>query len=237
MRRTLGTLRRDSPLIIPVASMALALAVVGASLGAIAVTKGVPLWLVTLMAALVFAGGSELLAVGMATSGAAPFAVVLGGLLLNARHLPYGLALGGMLADSGPVGRLFGSHLLVDEAVAFALAESDPHRRRRAYWAAGLTLYGVWAPSVFLGGLLGDGIGDPRALGLDAALPAGLLALVLPALRDRPTLRAVALGSTVAVVLTPVLEEGLPVLCGLFGMVAALPVATGHSDERSEAGV
>lgn len=205
--------------------MGFALAVIGASLGAIAVSRGVPLWLATLMAALVFAGGSELMAVGMATSGAAPLAVVLGGVLLNARHLPYGLALGNVLGESGPLGRLFGSHLLVDEAVAFALAESDPHRQRRAYWAAGLTLYGVWAPSVFLGGLIGNGVGDPHALGLDAALPAGLLALLLPSLRDRLTLRAVVLGSAVAVVLTPLLPEGLPVLLALFGTLAALPAS------------
>ncbi|NHD17499.1 AzlC family ABC transporter permease [Actinopolyspora sp. BKK1] len=232
MKRTARGSGDETSLFAPVASMGLALAVIGASLGAIAVSRGVPLWLATLMGALVFAGGSELMAVGMATSGAAPLAVVLGGVLLNARHLPYGLALGNVLGRSGPLGRLFGSHLLVDEAVAFALAESDPQRQRRAFWVAGLTLYGVWAPSVFVGGLIGNGVGDPRALGLDAALPAGLLALVLPSLRDRPTLRAVVLGSVVAVVLTPLLAEGLPVLLALFGTLAALPASRG---ERSGA--
>lgn len=203
--------------------MAVALGLVGCSLGAIAASKGVPVWLVTLMALLVFAGGSEFMAVGLITGGAAPLAAVAGGLMLNARHLPFGLAVGGVLADSWPA-RLFGSHLMVDESVAFALAERDPHRQRRAYWVVGLTLYCVWAPTVLLGGLLGQAVGDPATLGLDAALPAALLALIVPSLHDRSTLRAVLLGAVIAIATTPVLPDGLPVMAALVGVAAALPV-------------
>ncbi|WP_246195594.1 AzlC family ABC transporter permease [Halopolyspora algeriensis] len=205
-----------------VLSMGTALAVVGCSLGAIAVGKGVPLWLVTLMGLLVFAGGSEFMAVGLISAGAAPVTAVVGGLMLNARHFPFGLAVGDVLGRSR-LARLFGSHIMVDEAVAFALAEQEPQRRRRAYWIAGLTVYGVWAPSILLGGLLGGQIGDPATFGLDAALPAALLALVMPSLRDRPTLRAVVIGAVIAVVATPVLPEGLPVMAALLGVAAALP--------------
>lgn len=217
------TLRLGDPLWRAVLSMAAAMAVVGASLGAIAVSKGVPLWLVTLMGALVFAGGSEFLVVGLMTSGAAPVTAVLGGLMLNARHFPFGLAVGGLLGRSRPA-RLVGSHLMVDESVAFALAESDPARRSRSYWTMGLALYCTWAPSVFVGGLLGQRVEDPGVFGLDAALPAALLALLMPSLGDRPALRAVALGVVVALMTTPLLPEGLPVLAALLGSAAALPL-------------
>lgn len=112
--------------------MAVAMALVGCSLGAIAVSKGIPLWLVTLMAALVFAGGSEFMAVGLLSGGAAPITAVVGGLMLNARHFPFGLAIGDALGR-GRLARLLGSHIMVDEAVAFALAEQDPQRRKRIY--------------------------------------------------------------------------------------------------------
>lgn len=206
-----------------VVSMAVALGLVACSLGAIAVSKGVPLWLVTVMALLVFAGGSEFMVVGLISGGAAPAAAVIGGLMLNARHLPFGLAVGDLIGTSRPA-RLLGSHLLVDESVAFALAERDPDRQRRVYWTVGLTLYAVWAPSVLLGGLLGRAIGDPAALGLDAALPAALLALIVPSLRDRPTLRAVALGAVIAIATTPLLPDGLPVMAALLGVAVTLPV-------------
>ncbi len=200
-----------------------ALAIVGASLGAIAVTQGVPIWLVTLMGVVVFAGGSEFMAIGLMTAGAAPMTAVLGGLMLNARHLPFGFAVGDAFGSRW-WSRMIGAHLMIDEAVAFTLAEQDPQRRRRAYWTSGAALFGTWAPSIFVGGLLGQWIGDPDVLGLDAALPAALFALITPSLRDHPTLRAVALGAVLAVVTTPVLPEGLPIVVAVLAVAAALPL-------------
>ncbi|WP_188988982.1 AzlC family ABC transporter permease [Saccharopolyspora thermophila] len=222
LQRTRTAFWRDA-LVRDVLSMALAMAIVGASLGAIAVSRGVPLPMITLMGAVVFAGGSEFMAVGLITAGAAPLTAVLGGLMLNARHFPFGLAVGGLL-DRGWPSRLVGSHLMVDESVAFALAQDTTAEKKRAYWLTGIALYCAWAPSVFLGGLLGQGIGDPSALGLDAAMPAALLALIMPSLREHRTLRAVALGALIAVVTTPVLPEGLPVMAALIGLAAALPL-------------
>ncbi|MFR9731881.1 AzlC family ABC transporter permease [Saccharopolyspora sp. MS10] len=227
--RTMRSWWRDK-LIRDLVALVPALAVVGASLGAIAVTKGVPLWLITLTAAAVFAGGSEFMLVGLLTAGAAPATAVLGGLLLNARHFPYGLAVGGLLGNRW-LDRLVGSHLMVDESVAFALAERDPARRRRAYWLTGTAVFLTWVPSVALGGLLGQVVGDPNRFGLDAALPAAILALIVPALRDAPTLRAVLGGVVLAVATTPVLPDGLPVLVALLGVVLALPVRRGPRPE------
>ncbi|MER7078033.1 AzlC family ABC transporter permease [Saccharopolyspora kobensis] len=222
VQRTRTSFWRDA-LVRDVLSMALAMAIVGASLGAIAVSKGVPLWMITLMGAVVFAGGSEFMAVGLVTAGAAPITAVLSGLMLNARHLPFGLAVGGLL-DRGWPSRLIGSHLMVDEAVAFAMAQRTPEQKRRAYWLTGIALYCAWAPSVFLGGLLGQGVGDPGAFGLDAAMPAALLALIMPSLREFRTLRAVAVGALIAVLTTPLLPEGLPVMVALVGVAAVLPL-------------
>ncbi|GAA4618577.1 AzlC family ABC transporter permease [Saccharopolyspora hordei] len=221
---------RDA-LVRDVLSMALAMAIVGASLGAIAVSEGVPLWMITLMGAVVFAGGSEFMAVGLLAAGAAPVTAVLSGLLLNARHLPFGLAVGGLFGRSWPR-RLLGSHLMVDESVAFALAQDTPEEKRRAYWLTGTALYCAWAPSVFLGGLLGQGVGDPGAFGLDAAMPAALLALIVPSLREFRTLRAVVVGVLVAVLTTPVLPEGLPVVAALVGLAAALPLPKALEEAR-----
>ncbi len=77
----------DRRLIRDVAAIALAICFVGMSFGAIAVASGVPAWAVVAMSVLVFAGGSQFLVVGMFAFGN-PVAAILGGLLLNARHLP-----------------------------------------------------------------------------------------------------------------------------------------------------
>ena len=198
-------------------AIAAAMIAVGASFGAIAVAYHLPAWVPFLMSTAVFAGGAQFLAVGLIAAGN-PIAAVLAGLLLNARHLPFGLAV------SGTVGprrrdRLVGSHLMTDEVVAFTLAEADPVRRRRTYWLIGVTLFTSWNVGTALGVLLGGAVGDPGTLGLDAAFPAGLIALVMPSLRDART-RAVALtGAVIAVALTPVLPAGLPVLSALLGLL------------------
>src|SRR5690242_7198024 len=84
----------DRTLIRDILAIALAVGVVGASFGTLAVSAGLSWWLPPLMSVLVFAGGSQFLAVGVIAAGGGPVAAVLGGLVLNARHLPYGLAIG-----------------------------------------------------------------------------------------------------------------------------------------------
>jgi 4-azaleucine resistance transporter AzlC len=200
-----------------VAALAAATLAVGASFGAITIAYGLPAWVPIGMSVLVFAGGAQFLAVGLLAAGN-PVAAVLAGLLLNARHLPFGLAVAETVGTRWR-DRLVGSHLMTDETVAFALAERDPAQRRRVYWTVGAMLFVTWNSGVVLGVLLGGATGNPDAFGLDAAFPAGLIALILPSLRDRDTRRVALTGAVVAVLLTPVLPAGLPVLCALLGLL------------------
>lgn len=201
-----------------VAALAIAATVIGVSFGAIAVAAGLPGPLVMAMSVLVFAGGAQFLAVGLLAAGS-PVGALLGGLLLNARHLPFGLAVADAVGHRWPA-RLAGSHLLIDESVAFALAQPDPRRRRAAYWLVGVTLFVTWNAGTIAGIMLGGAVADPAVFGLDAAFPAGLLALLWPSLRDS-TARNVALtGVAVALLTTPLLPAGVPVLLALTGLVA-----------------
>jgi 4-azaleucine resistance transporter AzlC len=197
-----------------------AVAVVGASFGALAASARLPLPIVLAMSLLVFAGGAQFLAVAVVAAGGSPVAVVLGGLLLNARHLPYGLAVADIVGRSWPA-RLLGAHLLVDEVVAFARAQDDPGRARRAYWLLGLILYLSWNVGTVLGALAGAAVPDPARFGVDAAFPAALFALVVPSLRDAVTVRVAVLGAALALAVSPWLPAGLPVLAALLGLAAA----------------
>ncbi|MBY8875979.1 AzlC family ABC transporter permease [Micromonospora sp. PLK6-60] len=212
---------RDGAMLRDVAAIGAAMLAVGASFGAVAVAAGLPAWATLAMSAIVYAGGAQFMAVGLIAAGS-PFAAVLAGLLLNARHLPFGLTLGGSLG-SQRWRRLLGSHLMTDEATAFALAQPAGDPRRRAFWLAGVLLFLAWNAGTLLGVLAGGAVGDPTVLGLDAAFPAGLIALLLPVLRDRDTRWVALTGAGLAVVTTPVLPAGLPVLLAL-GALALLLV-------------
>jgi 4-azaleucine resistance transporter AzlC len=194
---------------------------VGVSYGAIAVSSGFPFWLPMLMSLLVFAGASQFMFIGIVAAGGNPFAAVLAGLLANARHLPFGFAIGDVLGKRWP-SRLAGSHLMIDESVAFALAQREADRRRAAYWACGIGLFACWNLGVVAGAFAGSVISDTDVFGLDAAFPAVLLALVLPSLRDRATRLPVLVGVVAALVTTPFLPAGLPVLLALAGVVAGV---------------
>lgn len=208
----------DKVLIRDVLAIAAAVAVTGASFGAIAVASGLPWWVPEALSVLVFAGGAQFLAVGVVAAGGGPVAAVLGALLLNARLLPYGLAIADTIGQ-GRLARLLGSHLVTDETVAFAVAQPSRERGRAAFWLCGVVLFVAWNVSTLAGVLAGQAIGDPSAFGLDAAFPAALLALVLPSLRERATVLPALLGAAIALAATPFLPPGVPLLLALGGLV------------------
>ena len=203
-------------------AVAAAIGLVGASFGALAAAAGLSLAMSVALSLLVLAGGSQFLVVAVAAAGGSPVAAVAGGLLINARHLPYGLAVAPIVADR-PAARLLGAHLLIDEVVAFARARAEfgVERARAAYWVCGVLLMLFWNVGTVAGALAGAAVPDPAVLGLDAAFPAALLALLLPVLRRADARRVGLTAAGVALAATPLLPAGLPVLVGLLGLLAA----------------
>ena len=234
------TLLRDVGLV------CLADAIVGVSFGATSVGGGLAWWVPVALSVLVFAGGSQIAAVGVVLAGGSPLAAVLAGAVLNTRLLPYGFAVADVVGspavagdasvagDAGSAGarggqrgrllagrwlrRLAGPHVITDESVAFALRHSDPARRRSAFWACGVGLFVIWNLSVLVGVGLGSTVRDTNAFGLDATFPAVMLALALPALTSKSTRIAAGAGAVIAVALTPLLPAGLPLLAALGGL-------------------
>jgi 4-azaleucine resistance transporter AzlC len=215
---------RTDPIARDVTALCAAAVVVGVSFGAIASAAGFPLSQILVMNAFVYAGGAQFLAVGLAGAGATSVAIVAAGLLLNARHLPFGLAIGNEVLGGRRPARLLGSHLMTDESVAFALAQGDPVRRRRAYWLTGVSLFLTWNVSAAVGAIVGSALGDPDTFGIDAAFPAALLALTLPSLKDKVSVRVAVAGALLALGATPFLPAGLPVLVALVALALAVPV-------------
>lgn len=204
-------------------ALGMAVAAIGASFGVLAVAEGLSLAQTCALSLLVFAGGSQFAAVGVVAAGGAAGAAVASGLLLNARYVAFGLTVAPLLR--GPVWRrALGAMLMTDESAALALSEPDPRAAARAYWTTGAVLYVTWNLGTLVGALAGEALGDPRALGLDTAFPAGFLALLAPVLRGRRARVAAAVGVLLALVLTPLLPPGIPILAAALGALAGLAV-------------
>jgi 4-azaleucine resistance transporter AzlC len=192
----------------------LAVALTGLSYGAVAVASGFPLWVPAAQSVFVLAGASEFLFIGIVAAGGSPVAAALAGLLVNGRHLPYGLALPPEVTGRG-WRRILGTHLMNDETVVFTLAQPDYPRQRAAYWTCGLGALISWSGGAVLGALIGSAVHDTSAFGLDAMFPAVILALIVPSLRDRVTRRAAVAGAVIALAATPFVPAGLPILLAL----------------------
>lgn len=208
-----------------IALVCLADGVVGLSYGSMATASGFPLWVPMALSLLVLAGASEFLFISIVAGGGSPFAGAAAGLLVNARHLPFGMAVRDLIAnkEAGSWGlgyQLLGCHIMNDESVVFGVSQKSPAKRRAAYWLCGMGIVVCWPLGVLIGGSVGKVIPDIKAIGLDAVFPAILVALTASALRHRQTLRRALTGMLLSLAAVPLVPAGLPVLFSLLGLAA-----------------
>ena len=79
-------------LIKAIALISIAIGIVGISLGSIAASFDLPMWIPLVLSITVLAGAAEFTFIGMIASGANPIFAAFTGLLINLRHLPFGLS-------------------------------------------------------------------------------------------------------------------------------------------------
>jgi predicted branched-subunit amino acid permease len=192
----------------------------GISFGALSVAAGLEIWQTQLLSILMFSGGSQFAFIGVVASGglASLPAAIASAWLLGIRNGFYALQMKPLLGVLGwktPIA----AQLNIDETTGVATAQSNLADTRKGFWLTGVSVFVFWNLLTFAGALLGESIGDPSAYGLDAAAAAAFLGLLWPRLRSlQPIAVAVAAG-VIAVVLSPVLPAGLPILIAALSAV------------------
>ena len=83
-------------------------------------------------------------------------------------------------------------------------------------------LYASGVAGTAAGSVGGDLLGDPATYGLDAALPALFLALLVGQLRDRRHVAAAVLGAAIALTLVPLTPPGVPIVAATAGCLVGL---------------
>jgi 4-azaleucine resistance transporter AzlC len=172
----------------------------GLACGIMGITVGMTPLETVLMSVLVFAGASQFVAMTMLGAGAAGGLIVLTTLLINLRHLLMGASLAPhMNRLPVPVQALlaFG---MVDETYALTMDRVRQNRYHPGYQlGCNLSFYLAWIASTTVGVCLGERIADPLAWGLDFAMPAMFLALLMPRLADKTGALVCALAAVVSV--------------------------------------
>jgi 4-azaleucine resistance transporter AzlC len=182
----------------------------------------------------VFAGSAQITAVGLFASGAAALAIVGTTLLLNVRHLLYGLTLGSSMRLT-PRQQPVAAYFLTDEAFGVVVAQTD--RSFAFLLGAELSLFAMWNASTLAGALLGGAVPDPAGLGIDLVFPLAFLALLVPLVSGRVELLVAVTAGLLAFLLTEVLPAGLPILVtgiagSLLGAVLTRDAGTPDRDLR-----
>ena len=189
----------------------------GLSFGALATTSGLSIAQACALSILTFTGGSQFALVGVIGAGGSPAAGVASALLIGVRNAMYGLRLAPLLRVTG-ARRLLAAQLVLDESTAMAVAQDEDRAARLGFWSTGLAVFVCWNLATLVGAVGATALGDPEALGLDAAVGAAFLALLWPRLTGRgPWITALVAGA-VALALTPHFPAGVPVLVA--GLVA-----------------
>jgi len=162
------------------------------------------------MSLVVFSGAAQFAAVTVLAAGGGALAAIAAGMLMNARWLPMGFAMGPFLSRR-PLIRAAQSQALVDASFALS-SRGDGTYDRGILFGATLPQFFAWSTGTLAGVLLGDALADPSSFGLDAIFPAFFLVLLFGEARGREPLTAVLLGTAIALALMPFAPPGIPVL-------------------------
>ncbi|WP_317205286.1 AzlC family ABC transporter permease [Janthinobacterium sp.] len=192
----------------------------GMIFGALAASAQLAPWQGQLMSLSVFAGSSQFIAVGLLAGHAGMLVIWLATLIVNLRHMLYAAALLPHVRHLPRRWRWLLGFLLTDETFAVV----DRHYRRQPdarmghwyFFGSGLSMYANWQCWTLVGLLFGTLFPKLHTLGLDFAMVATFIAIVVPQLFRRPQLGAALAAGAVAYLL-----RALPYKLGLLAAVGA----------------
>ena len=159
---------------------------VGFAYGVLAQKSGLSGINTILMSVLVFAGSAQLIAVGLFAAGAAPLAIVATTFVVNLRHLLMSAALAPYLRAWSKTRLALFAYQMTDETFAlhagrFAKGEIGAGET----FGINVIAQSAWVGGTVLGLAASTLITDIRPIGLDYALPAMFIALLLGQLKSR----------------------------------------------------
>ena len=202
----------------------------GIIFGTLSESGGLSLWGALAFSAIVFAGSAQFIALGMVSAGATWPVIVLTTFVVNLRHLLYSTTLLQQVRHLPQRWRIPLAFWLTDETFAVAVrhyAEPSPIIYEHWYYlGSALIMYFNWQLCTMIGIFFGRVVPGLEEWGLDFAMSATFIGIVVPYLKNRPMIATAFVASGLGLAF-----YGLPNKLGL--MIAALAgVATGFFLEQ-----
>ncbi len=208
----------------------------GIIFGALAITSGLSASAAMAMSLLVYAGSAQFVGVGLVAGGASLPVIWLTTFVVNVRHALYSTSLAPYVKHLPQRWVLPLAFWLTDETYLVVIKhyeEPDPSPYRHYYYfGSAIFMYASWQLSTLVGVMFGSAVPDPARWGLDFAMSATFIAMLIPSIKNRPSLAAVLTASIVAVT-----AQGLPnqlwlILATLCGVAAGV-IAERYSGKKA----
>ncbi|WP_379127173.1 AzlC family ABC transporter permease [Paenibacillus sp. sgz500958] len=198
---------------------------IGFAAGVVEKTAGLSIPEIAMMSSILYAGSAQFIAAGMIAAGSTASSIVVTILFVNLRHLLLSAAISPFFRHLSPLRNMLIGSLLTDETFGVAINESARKHKISEQWMHGLniTAYLNWIVANLAGAFLGQWILNPEKLGLDFALPAMFIGLLVLSMLSRKKIRLdVCIGIIAAIVAVLVSMMGSP----SFGVIAATIIAS-----------
>ncbi|MEF1172396.1 AzlC family ABC transporter permease [Vibrio sinaloensis] len=194
--------------------------------GSFAIEAGLTVWESQALSAILFAGSAQLVATGMLKAGASLATMLLATFFITSRHLLYSVSMRSKVSPLPLKWRLALGFLLTDELFAICGQQSDKQFNRWYALGAGLSFYLCWNLATLVGIVAGSYIPAMNELGLEFAVAATFIAIVIPNVKNAPILIAVLVSLTLSVLCSYLkLESGL-MIASIGGMLAGYVAET-----------
>lgn len=190
--------------------------------GSLAIQNGFSALETQAMSLLVFAGSAQLVAIELIAGNTPLLTILFTTFIISSRHFLYGLAVRHKIIDQPMRWRLPISFVLTDELFAFSHHRKAYRTKIRLIYAlsAGFSFYIAWNLWTLIGIVAGAMLPDLTHLGLDFAIAATFIALVIPGIKNIASLVTVIVAGISATLLKSIEFELWLVCSALLAMTA-----------------
>jgi len=175
----------------------------GIIFGTLALNAGLDIWQTIGLSSIVFAGSAQFVAVGMIAAGTSLGFIVGATLVVNLRHLIYAASLLPHVKHLPQRWRIPLGFLLIDEVYAATypnyLKNLNDKNNHWHYLGVGVAFYISWNLATLVGIFFGANIDGIANWGLDFAMSATFIGMVMPHLINKPMVGGVLTSALLAV--------------------------------------
>lgn len=159
---------------------------IGLAFGVIGITSNLSILEIFLLSVLVYAGSAQFIFCALYVAGAPISIIIITTFIVNLRHFLMSLTVAPHLTRYSSLRNIGFGSLLTDETFGVAVTKLMKENRLGGRWMDGLniTAYLTWIASCTIGGIVGKWLPNAESLGLDFALVAMFVALLVLNLVD-----------------------------------------------------